>query len=458
MSIENHPVHNVQWVPLEKVEANSYNPNSVAINEMKLLYTSIKHDGYCVEESTPVLRADLTWVPAGELSVGDKIIAFDEYATGNGDGRKQRRYRTASVVSNSIEESDLVRVETDRGELLTTPDHPFLAKRCYGRGYHMADWIMASDLRPDDIVIYLMAPWEVDRSYDAGWLSGFLDGEGTLANNQNKSRKPTVRLAGYQRPGTTADHMVAEMAKRALTKVFTLDRTGHVKWSSMVMARVDRLTEVMRLLGSVRPERLIEKGGVFWEGCALSSKLKDETKAVVASVSQERRGNIARLSTTTKTYIANGFAVHNTQPIVTVYDEAQDKYIIVDGFHRHLVMKHNRDIYEDTGGLLPVVVLNKDINDRMASTVRHNRARGRHAVEGMATIVFSMLDNGWADIDICKELGMEHEELIRLKHITGFSKLFEDVEYRRAYETKRQVKLRLEWEEKHSSSSQSPTE
>lgn len=136
-----------------------------------------------------------------------------------------------------------------------------------------------------------------------------------------------------------------------------------------------------------------------------------------------------------------------TQPVVTIYDEERDQYVIVDGFHRHLVMKHNKDIYDANDGLLPCVVLKKGVNDRMASTIRHNRARGRHAVEGMANIVFSMLDNGWEDVEVCNELGMEHEELIRLKHVTGFSKLFENTEYRRAYETRKQVKLRQEWQQ-----------
>ncbi len=134
-----------------------------------------------------------------------------------------------------------------------------------------------------------------------------------------------------------------------------------------------------------------------------------------------------------------------TSPVVTVYDADQDVYIIVDGFHRHLVMKQYKDIYRANDGLLPVVVLEKSVNDRMASTVRHNRARGKHAVEGMSTIVFDMLNNGWKDADICMELGMEHEELIRLKHITGFSKLFENVEYRRAYESDKQIKIKKEW-------------
>lgn len=136
-----------------------------------------------------------------------------------------------------------------------------------------------------------------------------------------------------------------------------------------------------------------------------------------------------------------------TQPVVTVYDEKTDRYVIVDGFHRYLVMKTNKDIYERTRGLLPVVVIRKDINDRMASTVRHNRARGKHSVSGMASMVFNMLDNGWSDSDICKELGMEVDELMRLKYVTGFAKLFENVEYQKSWETKQQIRYRKEYQD-----------
>jgi len=136
-----------------------------------------------------------------------------------------------------------------------------------------------------------------------------------------------------------------------------------------------------------------------------------------------------------------------TQPVVTVYDEERDRYVIVDGFHRYSVMKTNEDVYESTGGLLPIVVIDKSINDRMASTVRHNRARGKHSVAGMGNMVFHMLDNGWSDEQICAELGMEADELLRLKHVTGFSKLFENVEYRRAWESKRQLRIRKEFKQ-----------
>lgn len=135
-----------------------------------------------------------------------------------------------------------------------------------------------------------------------------------------------------------------------------------------------------------------------------------------------------------------------TQPVVTVYDPENDRYVIVDGFHRYTTMRLHADIREKCNGLLPIVVIDKDINDRMASTVRHNRARGKHSVSGMANMVFQMLENGWDDEAICAELGLEADELLRLKHVTGFSKLFEGIEYRKAWETRDQIKLRIEHE------------
>jgi hypothetical protein len=136
-----------------------------------------------------------------------------------------------------------------------------------------------------------------------------------------------------------------------------------------------------------------------------------------------------------------------TQPTVTIYDEVKDKYIIVDGFHRYFTCKNNKDIFDRNKGMLPIVVIKKDINDRMASTVRHNRARGKHSVSGMSNMVFKMLENGWTDSAICNELGMEPEEILKLKHITGFSKLFKDIEYRKAWESKNQIQLRVNYKQ-----------
>jgi ParB-like chromosome segregation protein Spo0J len=138
-----------------------------------------------------------------------------------------------------------------------------------------------------------------------------------------------------------------------------------------------------------------------------------------------------------------------TQPVVTVWDPDLGKWVIVDGFHRYYVMKTCPDIFERYHGLLPIVVIEKGLNDRMASTVRHNRARGKHSVQGMSAMVFAMLEGGWKDEEICNELGMGPDELLRLKHITGFSKLFADVEYRRAWVTKHQARIAADFRKKN---------
>jgi ParB-like chromosome segregation protein Spo0J len=138
-----------------------------------------------------------------------------------------------------------------------------------------------------------------------------------------------------------------------------------------------------------------------------------------------------------------------TQPIVTVYNAETDLYEIVDGFHRYFTVKSNEDLRARTFGLLPIVVIDKSVAERMASTVRHNRARGKHSVTGMSNLVFRMLEEGRDDSEICNELGMSPEELLRLKHITGFSKLFENAEYRKAWATERQIRIAKQYKEDH---------
>ena len=130
-----------------------------------------------------------------------------------------------------------------------------------------------------------------------------------------------------------------------------------------------------------------------------------------------------------------------TQPCVVYWEEAEQVYIIVDGFHRYSVMRANEELRATTGGLLPCVVLDCGLADRMASTVRHNRARGKHSVQGMAALVYSMLEEGKEDAEICNQLGMEAVELVRLKHITGYSKLYADCNYSPAWCTTAQIEL-----------------
>lgn len=122
-----------------------------------------------------------------------------------------------------------------------------------------------------------------------------------------------------------------------------------------------------------------------------------------------------------------------TMPIVCCYDKEQDIYIIVDGFHRYRIMLEYPDIYEREHGLLPVSVIDKSIDQRMASTIRHNRARGTHDVELMSNIVKDLHDLGRSDAWISKHLGMDKDEILRLKQITGLASLFKDINFGKAW-------------------------
>lgn len=118
-----------------------------------------------------------------------------------------------------------------------------------------------------------------------------------------------------------------------------------------------------------------------------------------------------------------------TQPIVTYYIEEEDMYEVVDGFHRYSTMKRSQRIFEREQGHLPVVVIKKEIGERMASTIRHNRARGSHNIDLMSNIVSELVEMGKSDRWICKHIGMSPDELLRMKQITGVAALFQNTDF-----------------------------
>lgn len=122
-----------------------------------------------------------------------------------------------------------------------------------------------------------------------------------------------------------------------------------------------------------------------------------------------------------------------TMPVVCYYNKSDDKYIIVDGFHRYRIMLEHPDIYEREKGLLPVSVIDKPLEQRIASTIRHNRARGNHDVDLMGNIVKELHELGRSDAWISRHLGMDRDEILRLKQITGLAALFRDVKFGQAW-------------------------
>lgn len=124
-----------------------------------------------------------------------------------------------------------------------------------------------------------------------------------------------------------------------------------------------------------------------------------------------------------------------TQPIVVWQHDGI--YEVVDGFHRNRVGKECADIRERINGYLPVTIINaerEDKGDRIASTIRHNRARGKHKVEAMSDIVIELKRRNWSDSKIAKELGMDADEVLRLTQITGLAEMFADKDFSEAWE------------------------
>lgn len=124
-----------------------------------------------------------------------------------------------------------------------------------------------------------------------------------------------------------------------------------------------------------------------------------------------------------------------TQPIVAW--GKNDYYEVVDGFHRNRVGKESRVVKQRVKGYLPITLINddrQDKSDRIAATIRHNRARGKHQVGAMSDIVLELSRRNWSDEKIGRELGMEPDEVLRLKQITGLAELFADKEFSEAWE------------------------
>lgn len=110
---------------------------------------------------------------------------------------------------------------------------------------------------------------------------------------------------------------------------------------------------------------------------------------------------------------------------------------VIDGFHRNRVGRESEAVAKRIQGYLPLVVANEDRTDRgdrIAATIRHNRARGKHQIGGMADIVLELSRRNWTDNKIAKHLGMEPDEVLRLSQITGLAEMFADREFSEAWE------------------------
>ena len=252
----------------------------------------------CVEENTLVLMKDLTWKPIKDVNVGEEIVAFQEHSKQH----KGRRWRFAEVTAKTVSQKEAFEVVTDKGTIIATGDHPFLVKR----GKHpwgtwawlpvnRFTWGIKSKLA------WAFAPNDAVMSYEAGWLSGFFDGEGCLALENGK----TAELIASQKAGLVCERAKAYIdalgfsyRERESTRANILTITGD--------HRGGNTQEMMRFLSIIRPERLLNN---FQKQCP-DTKVGFKTTNVV-SITPVGVKTVIDITTTEHTFIANGFAVHN---------------------------------------------------------------------------------------------------------------------------------------------------
>lgn len=210
----------------------------------------------------------------------------------------------------------------------------------------------------------------------------------------------------------TFESIVADLAKTLV---------AHLGETVPIETRVSRLNELRRAIQIFSPFKSEPVDLVEWVAPA-TVQANDYNPNSVAPPEME----LLRLSV-----MADGY----TQPIVT--HEADGVREVVDGFHRNRVGKECEDVRERVHGFLPVVQIQvgrTDKSDRMAATIRHNRARGKHKVEGMSEIVLALKRRNWSDSKIGRELGMDPDEVLRLSQISGLADAFKDREFSLAWE------------------------
>lgn len=259
----------------------------------------------CMAHGERILTSDLRWIDVSEVDVGQELLAFEEYPGTKVNGAKKRRHYEFSTVTHSeVGVKDCVEVTLSNGAVVTTTsDHPWLW-RPYS--YQGGEWVEAKDLLDgfDPHVAYAFPEWDQAYSFDAGWLSGMFDGEGWLGFGERHQQ-----LAIAQAPGPLQERIERTLLEEIDAKINVWESKRDGRRPNMQTYVQGGLSEVFRVLGQLRPERLInDLQSKPWTGTVQPDWVR------VLSVRHVGPQTVQSISTTSGTYIASGFLMHNTSP------------------------------------------------------------------------------------------------------------------------------------------------
>lgn len=285
----------------------------------------------CLAHGHRILRRDLRWIPVEQIKEGDEVIAFDEFAEIKPNGQPERRkWRIGTVLRSVTRNVECVRVHLSNGEsIVCTPEHPWLAQRYKsggnGKVFGYTQWVQTKDLISADTytrrvhgkwmeipkkptgwwVHKQLETWEDDRSYEAGWLAGMFDGEGSLAFGVHGSPKLTIT----QVKGPIFD-LAQERMRQVGIDFSVLDRTD-IPNPEKPMANLyvrGGFPGILKALGRLRPERLMSK---LDQLNIASRSLQVTEKVQVLAIEPVGKRDIQEIETSTGTYIGEGYLHHN---------------------------------------------------------------------------------------------------------------------------------------------------
>lgn len=260
----------------------------------------------CPGADERVLTADLRWVRAGDLQMGDRLASFVQV-----DDQQNHlwRWATGIVTANSVDEGvSSRRVHFENGQsVVCTPTHPWLARRRKVAGLA---WRETDKLQRPWLVPQFLPTWVEETSYSAGWLAGFFDGEGNLAQSSKRGEHATWhQIRAGQVYGQTFDYLCQTLKSVGVPySVYDTSRGHRLGWQPAgIVHLLGGVAGITSFLGRFRPQRLLSK--FRWEEAgSLRGKVNLRIVAVEPCVAP-----IARLSVSTGTYILQGFGAHNTQ-------------------------------------------------------------------------------------------------------------------------------------------------
>ncbi len=260
----------------------------------------------CIDPGTQVLKSDLSWQAIGDLRVGDDVVALDENSPGQ---RRHRKMRQATVTAVMRRKSHRLKIHfTDGREIICSPDHRWLGSLSQNE----RQWWPTRKLKAGATISWLGDPWRHELNWEAGYLAGLFDGEGSLAIQKTLRRndgeaRGSFRMLITQNPGVVLDTAIDLLSKRG----FKMSRPYASKHSRCLRVEVHTLYDVLRLLGSVRPVRLLAGAAGIWQGKAFKPNGHGDSALTIETIELLKEGDLCDIETTAGTFVAGGLVSHN---------------------------------------------------------------------------------------------------------------------------------------------------